>query len=606
MLVGLGAAAAWAGAADAPVALPDVAVYSPRVANQAPAGTFAMPVSALRFEPLLDLQARNLAEAQADITIRGGIFESTGFGVGAVSLGDPQTGHYSAEIPIAPAMLSVPAILTGAKHAMAGLNATAGTISYGWRPVENAGLLTVGAGEERLNRQEIYQGGVRDLGGSNRRLGADIALARSESDGAVPFGDSKLCRLNGRLQLTGGNTQTDVFAGYQAKFFGWPNLYTPFNSNETENLQTLLFAVNHRTDWTGGDYAELGAYHRRNKDDYAFNRAAAVGAVHPFQHTTWMEGAAVALRKEFGTLKWNLRAETARDRLQSTSLISGGYKSRDMTKITLVPEGAWDLGDGTDVVLKAGGSWDTADHGGSAISPVLEVARESGAQAIQRLYFSLSGASQLPSYTALKSSATAGLFRGNAKLGRSTSRNFEIGAKGLIEGWTAQAALFHRRDNALVDWTFRQGVTARTANPVDIATTGFEVIALRSWSALDLVLGYTALTKDADYRGAPVDASFYALNFARQRLTAALTLRLGHGVDLRLDHVARVQQANPLRTIGGNRAIMGSFGLNWRPSGMRRVEFSLRVENLWDTAYQEVPAVPAAPRQISGGVSCVW
>src|SRR5947209_12035677 len=100
--------------AQNPVSLPQVTVYSPRVANQSPEGTFAMPVSALRYEPGVDLQARNLAEGQADVTIRGGIFESAGVQVGAVTLLDPQTGHYLAEIPIAPAMLGAPAILTGA------------------------------------------------------------------------------------------------------------------------------------------------------------------------------------------------------------------------------------------------------------------------------------------------------------------------------------------------------------------------------------------------------------------------------------------------------------------------------------------------------------
>ena len=81
--------------------LPAVTVYSPRVANQSPTATFAMPVSALRFEPRVDLQSRNFVENQSDVTIRGGIFENTGFTIGAVSLFDPQTGHYFAEIPVA-------------------------------------------------------------------------------------------------------------------------------------------------------------------------------------------------------------------------------------------------------------------------------------------------------------------------------------------------------------------------------------------------------------------------------------------------------------------------------------------------------------------------
>src|SRR5688572_29713745 len=75
--------------------LPGITVYSARVANQESSGNVATPITALRYEPAVDLEARNSAEGQADIIIRGGIFENTGMRVGAVSLLDPQTGHYS-------------------------------------------------------------------------------------------------------------------------------------------------------------------------------------------------------------------------------------------------------------------------------------------------------------------------------------------------------------------------------------------------------------------------------------------------------------------------------------------------------------------------------
>src|SRR5919205_883729 len=71
--------------------LPKVSVYSEQVANQTPVSTFAMPVSGLQFEPRVDVQARNLAEGQADVAIRGGVFENTGFKFGAFSVYDPQT-----------------------------------------------------------------------------------------------------------------------------------------------------------------------------------------------------------------------------------------------------------------------------------------------------------------------------------------------------------------------------------------------------------------------------------------------------------------------------------------------------------------------------------
>src|SRR3954468_9718498 len=140
--------------------LPKIATYSEQVANQTPVATFAMPVSGLRFEPRVDVQARNLAEGQADVAIRGGVFENTGFKLGALSLYDPQTGHYFAEIPVAPAMLLTPRVLTGSDNALAGFNAGVGTIAYGWRPIAQRGEASVAFGDYATNRQSFYQGMV--------------------------------------------------------------------------------------------------------------------------------------------------------------------------------------------------------------------------------------------------------------------------------------------------------------------------------------------------------------------------------------------------------------------------------------------------------------
>ncbi len=604
--IGLGFLLSTVLAAQGVVQLPVVAVYSPRIANQSPTATFAMPVSALRYEPRVDIHGRNLVEGQADVTIRGGIFESTGFQVGASTFLDPQTGHYLAEIPIAPAMLGAPEILTGAQLSPGPLNATAGGIRHGWREIRTAGAGAVALGEHRMHREEFYQGVAGQPRTGGRRLAADVAVAHSESDGAIPFGEHRFDRVNARVQLAGPATQTDLFAGYQAKFFGWPNLYTPFNSKETENLQTVLFALNHRAQFAAGEFLEAGVYHRRNKDDYAFNRFAPVGPVHPFQHTTWVSGGAVNGRRATGGLHLNFGAEVVADELKSTSLTAGRFRTRTLVKATLVPEKTWTLDDASRVTVKAGATFGDTNRDSSVVSPVFEVSHETAGPARRRGYFSYSEATQVPTYTALNSSATAGLFRGNPRLGRTTSRNIEAGVSGTLAGWTTQGAAFWRRDDALVDWTFRRGVTARAANAVDIDVAGVEALGRHTWSGGEVVLGYTWLAKDADYRGAVVDGSFYALNYARHRLTAALTLRLGHGFELRLDNVARIQADNPLRMIGGTRALTTTVGLAFRPPVLRGLEFSLQVDNAWDTDFQDVPAVPASPRQFSAGVGFAW
>ena len=594
------------GAQVAPVSLPEVTVYSSRVANQSPTGTFATPVSSLRYEPQVDVQARNLTEAQADITIRGGIFENTGFRIGAVSVIDPQTGHYYADIPIAPAMLAAPRVLTGADQAIGTSASTVGAVAYGWRPVQTGGFASVAAGTDGLDREEFYQGYVSDQQLFGQRVATDAAWAHSAADGTVPHGDNYFDRVAGRVQLAGTRSQTDLFAGYQAKFFGWPNLYTPFNSNESENLQAVLVALNHRVDLGGGDFLEAGAYYRRNKDDYAFNRYAPLGPIHPFQHTTWVEGASIAGRQGAGAFVLNYRAEVIADELRSTSLTFGPYNSRTQSKFSFVPEKSWVLADGAHLTVKAGGSLDGSNRDDTAVSPVVEIVHEQASAPLQRVYFSYATSTQLPSYTALNSNSKAGLFRGNPLLGRETSRNLELGVGGTHDGWSGTAAVFYRQDEDLVDWTFKQGVTARTANAVDVSTTGVEFVARRSWAACDLVLGYTALTKSPDYHGAAVDASFYALNYAKHRLTAAVIVHLGHEFELRMDNAARLQAANILRTVGGDHAVISSLGLTYRPAAWRRLTFTVQADNLWNSSFQEVPAVPAARRQVSGGVTYAW
>jgi len=286
-----------------------------------------MPVSGLRFEPLVDVQARNLAEGQADVAIRGGVFENTGFVLGTVSLYDPQTGHYFAEIPVPPAMLRQPDVLTGINHAYSGFNATAGSVRYEWGMIEPRGQADLAMGEYGMFRQSLYQGFRLWERPEGATVAMDLEAAKSSSDGTVPSGDHDFARLAGRLQLRSTGGETNLFAGYQSKFFGWPNLYTPFGFNETENLQTTLFVADHRQRLASGEW-RLGAYWRRNKDDYEFNRAVP-GASNPFQHTTRTQGAALEARQAVGFGDINVRAQFMRESIVSTALTFGRYSKRD-------------------------------------------------------------------------------------------------------------------------------------------------------------------------------------------------------------------------------------------------------------------------------------
>ena len=99
--------------------------------------------------------------------------------------------------------------------------------------------------------------------------------------------------------------------------------------------------------------------------------------------------------------------------------------TRSYGKLAIIPEYSAMTPIGR-IEVRAGATYDDTNRDESEISPVAEVSlHESGGM---RVYAQYAESTQVATYTALNSSATAGLFRGNPNLGRETSRNAELGA----------------------------------------------------------------------------------------------------------------------------------------------------------------------------------
>ena len=586
--------------------LPELAVTESRVANPEPAGTFPTAVTELRYEPLIDVQTRNIAEAQGDVSIRGGIFENTGFRVGAATLFDPQTGHYFAEIPIDQTMLSGPKIATGLDNAYAGFNSTVGSVNYAWRPVERVVEMVAGLGDNAFRMYRTYIGRVIELDGKGH-LAADFSISRSQSNGTRHGGDHYFVRYATRIQWRSEDTQTDLFAGYQSKFFGWPNMYTPFNVLETENLQTRLFLINHRTDFSDENYVEMTGYYRRHKDDYEFSRGAP-GLFNPFQHQTIVRAAGFQGRQLVGDLAFNYSGQFVADEITSSNLVFAPFDSRSYYKVAIVPAWRRPYQDGGEVILRVGASYDDTNRESSRVSPMASVSfsRFDLKGRGRNLYLEYAESSQVAGYTVIGANPNRGLFRGKPDAVREGARNYEVGVDLIRPNWRGHFALFYRLDCDLLDWTFRfDSSSARTANQVDIDTFGGEMTYFATWEDLTLILGYSYLRKNEDYGSAGVDASFYALNYPRHRLTAAFIYRFLDTFELRMDNELRSQEENPLRR-SSDQAVRTSLSLIWDPPMSEVIDLSLIVDNLFDSDFEEIPATPAVGRQVSVFLNYRW
>ena len=587
---------------DSATEIAEITVKARRVANLRPAGTFAAPATTLRYDPLTELQSRGLAEGQSDVTVRGGIFENTGFKLGSVTVMDPQTGHYFAELPIDPTSMSDHEVVKGIDNAIAGFNSNIATVSYGLRAIADGGYVLLGLGSDNLNFQNLRV--AVDTGS----LGGAFALARSEGDGSVPNGDHNFERYNLHLQRATAASQTDFVAAYQDKFYGWPGAYTGFATlAETDDTQTTLLFANHRHEISRG-WWEVGGYYRELEDDYDFDRTTEEsGAPGSFEHKTRVYAAGAQGLYRSGKVDWRFGLQATTDELvRSTDLTEGAFNKRDYLTLSVVPSIYFDLDGDRTVTLRAGASVDASSEDSNSVLPLFgfSVSR-SNASGITSFEFDWAHTSQVPGYTVLKSRPT-GLFGGNASLGREEARQMTVSLSRDSDRWRGRVAAFHRADDDLVDWTFSTGAPfARQANAVDIDVLGVEMLFAAQWETFEFATGYTYLDKDADYGSALVDASFYALNFARHRATLAMRYRFAEPLELRLDNEYRVQRDNPLRS-SSSETYLASLAIAWEPPGGQGFGAAMTIDNLTDSDYQPFPGTPAMGRQFSLSASYAW
>jgi hypothetical protein len=585
----------------------EITVKATRVANESPASSYATAATALRYDPLTELQSRGIAEGQSDVTVRGGLFENTGFKLGAVTVMDPQTGHYVAELPVDPGLMSVPAIYKGIDSAIEGFNSAIATVSYGIKRVDDGGFLTLGAGSDSLNFQSLRFGHVTTNAAGND-IGIAVSMARSEGDGSVAFGDHEFARANVQLQHVTSDAQTDLIVSYQDKFFGWPGAYTGFASlPETDDTQTTLLLVNHRRESDSG-WFEAGGFYRRLVDDYDFNRTTLESGIPgSFEHETKVVGIGFQGLQQVGAVAWRYGGQLTSDKLvRSTDLTNGLFTDRTYATFSVVPSIETELSGGSTLIWRVGATLDYSDRDSNAVSPLLGITlSRSDARGTTDYTFEYAATSQVPGYTALNSNPT-GLFGGNPLLGREKAKQLSVSIERDTDDWQFQATFFSRRDDNLVDWTYATGAPfARQANAVDLDVIGVEAFFVRSWDAVDLALGYTVLDKDANYGSAQVDASFYALNFAKQRATLAFTYRFSRGFEVRIDNEYRVQEDNPLR-VGDDSTYLASASLKWSSAGEHKFGAALVVDNVTDSEYQPFPGTPASGRQVSLSASYTW
>ncbi|MGZ5191298.1 MAG: TonB-dependent receptor plug domain-containing protein, partial [Flavisolibacter sp.] len=233
----------------------------------------------LRFLPGIEIQARGPMGAQSDIVIRGGTFQQVLVILDGLRLNDPNTGHFSSYIPIAPVEIDRIEILKGASSAVYGSEAVGGVVHIITKS------FAAKNGSKKSNFITQLTGGEYDFfavnaGGtySNGKTTLSAGILSNNTSGQLQRG-TRGSNYNHTASFSFGhhfNEKWELKMRYaiDSRKFSAQNFYTTFVS-DTANEQIMGFWNQFGLVYNGKkDRISLNLGYKDLDDTYKFNSAS--------------------------------------------------------------------------------------------------------------------------------------------------------------------------------------------------------------------------------------------------------------------------------------------------------------------------------------------
>ncbi|MBP7496948.1 MAG: TonB-dependent receptor [Bacteroidales bacterium] len=231
-----------------------------------------MPVKSvediLRTISAIDVRSRGIAGVQSDISIRGGSFEQQTILLDGMRINDPQTGHYTLNLPVSSEDIESIEILEGAGARLYGSNAFNGAIN-----------IITGSGQPKSLKAFISGGeyGLFSTGisGSYTAKGFKnfAALSKSTCNGYKKNTDFDILNMYYKGSYNINTLSIGLIAGYNDKQYGANSFYTPKYPEQFEHTKTVFFDLQIKQ---GNRFKKLlQVYKRRNNDKFELFRDTA-------------------------------------------------------------------------------------------------------------------------------------------------------------------------------------------------------------------------------------------------------------------------------------------------------------------------------------------
>ena len=517
----------------------------------------------------VDIRRRGPENVQADVSIRGTTFEQNSVLIDGIRINDPQTGHYTMDLPLTPEDIDRVEIMKGPGSSLYGPNAFGGVINIITKKPDGKKIVFDAEGGS-FDYSKVALSATAPFGPVDNRF----SIQKSRSTGYMSDTNFDIFSLVNSSSVKTFLGVYDFLFGYTKKDYGASDFYSNLYPNEAETTDTRFFNIAGLAE-VGDLTVKPSLFLRRHWDKFRLDINRPGWQTNYSTVYSYGGGSTFNFTHDLANVAYGF--EVTRDTINSTNMnvherLSEGIYAEVEPKIS--PELYLNLG------LRA----DHFDGFGWEASPSVSASYRINEDISLRV--AIGRAYRIPTFTELYYIDKANV--GNSDLKSESSWTYETGLDYSHEFFKAGFTYFHRNSYNTIDW-IRYSPTAswQASNIGGTSTNGAEV----SVSFDRFFFNYTCLDVYAKHSY----TSKYALDYLKQQMSA--------GTFIEWDGFKNFWVLNWKKRVGGQSVVIADMKVTKNIFYNKGVKFDafLEISNLFNTPYSEVQGVEMPGRWIKSG-----
>lgn len=560
----------------------------------------------LSYAASVDIQTRGSHGVQADVSIRGGSFDQSAILLNGINISNPQTGHYSFDIPINISDIERIEILHSPSAIVYGASAFSGGIN----------IITKKNTDKELSAK--VEGGsyglfAGEIGGAYRIKNVDnrLSFGYKQSDGYINNSDYRIFSLLYGSRVNLKENKIDIQLGYNKKNYGANTFYSAAYPNQYDNTSSVLASVK-------GEFGSKlkflpSIYWNRHYDRFELIKNS--GKSNNHRSDVLGSNLNMQYHSKLGLTNFGLelRNESILSNVLGLMMSSpiGDYTKKD-NRLNLSYMLQHNIKyKGFTLAMGVLGFENTAFKQAFKLYPSLSVDYKINNNI--NLFSSYSQSSRLPTFTDLYYTTKTHI--GNTDLKQEESESVELGSKYRNRYFLSYVSGFWLGGRNMIDWVKKNPDDKwESKNITQISKFGLEVGVKLFLNEMISSLKYPTSLK-IDYSRMHQEVikneyiSNYALNYLRDKLTAQLYLPLykdklsttvSFRYQKRMGQYLKYEDLKPTQKVDYPAFTTMDISLNYN---LKNFNIYCNLNNIYNTKYFDLGNVPQAGFWVICGVS---